>query len=169
MNSDKFSLSVGHAHQLEMAFRRNGWTLAEVEMLREGTVLGELREFLGPDGSIRPPEGFALVPIGDVALIEAAKRGEQASKEAVCREAYEQLRDKAIVEIFSERMTDEVGYSRMLRTKFLGILEEESIRSIADLVRLSKSELYRTHRVGRDMVAYTEAVLAAYNLQLGMS
>lgn len=37
--ADKFTLTVGQAHDLEMAFRRNGWTAADVKRLSEGDLL----------------------------------------------------------------------------------------------------------------------------------
>lgn len=44
--SDKFTLSVGLAHELELAFNRNGWTAEEVKGLVEGHVMTRVREAL---------------------------------------------------------------------------------------------------------------------------
>lgn len=52
MSSDEFTMSVGLAHELEMAFRRNGWSAEEVNRLSEGDTLGKVRRklfFNNPD------------------------------------------------------------------------------------------------------------------------
>ena len=40
--SDKFTMSVGQAHELEMAFSRNGYTNADVKTLSSGDMLGRV-------------------------------------------------------------------------------------------------------------------------------
>ncbi|OGG47769.1 hypothetical protein A3D66_02750 [Candidatus Kaiserbacteria bacterium RIFCSPHIGHO2_02_FULL_50_9] len=42
MANENFTLSVSLAHELEKAFKRNNWTVEEVEKLVGGTVLGEM-------------------------------------------------------------------------------------------------------------------------------
>ena len=48
MSNDKSVLSIGLAHQLDMAFVRNGWVTADVNLLSKGNVLKSVRDsFLG--------------------------------------------------------------------------------------------------------------------------
>lgn len=44
MLNDEFILGQGLGHQLELAFRRNGWTTADVHTLCGGDLLGRLRK-----------------------------------------------------------------------------------------------------------------------------
>lgn len=41
--TDKFILTVGQAHELQHAFHRHGWTVAEVQQLCRGDTLGLVR------------------------------------------------------------------------------------------------------------------------------
>lgn len=43
---DKFTMSVGQAHELEMAFDRNGWNATEVKKLSKGDFLTQVRQVL---------------------------------------------------------------------------------------------------------------------------
>jgi hypothetical protein len=52
--SDKLSLSVGLAHELEMAFSRNGWTNTEIKALCEGDVLAGVRNVVRGVDEIKP-------------------------------------------------------------------------------------------------------------------
>lgn len=46
MENDKFVLTQGQGQQLEFAFRRNGWTEAQVHQLCKGDLLGLVRQFM---------------------------------------------------------------------------------------------------------------------------
>lgn len=56
MRNDEFVLGQGAGHMLELAFRRNGWTLAEVHALSSGDLLGRLRKLM-----LEPAEPAALL------------------------------------------------------------------------------------------------------------
>ncbi|OGL66204.1 hypothetical protein A3B21_01940 [Candidatus Uhrbacteria bacterium RIFCSPLOWO2_01_FULL_47_24] len=42
MSGDTFQMSTGQAHELALAFGRNGWTNADVEKLSEGNTAAGL-------------------------------------------------------------------------------------------------------------------------------
>jgi len=54
--SDKFQMTVGQAHELDMAFDRNGWSAVEVKRLSEGDVLTAVRNVILGHAEIRPIE-----------------------------------------------------------------------------------------------------------------
>jgi hypothetical protein len=54
--SDKFQMTVGQAHELDMAFDRNGWSAADVKELSEGNILTSVRNVLLGYSEIRPVE-----------------------------------------------------------------------------------------------------------------
>ncbi|MBI3335589.1 MAG: hypothetical protein HY001_03775 [Candidatus Portnoybacteria bacterium] len=61
--SDKFSMSCGQEHELEMAFERTGWDNAEVKVLTVGNNLKLVRDFV---------RGYAqLVPVDHVVDCDA--------------------------------------------------------------------------------------------------
>ncbi len=53
---DKFTLDVGLALDLKMAFRRNGWSEAEIKKLTEGDALRNVRGVLLGHAEIKPIE-----------------------------------------------------------------------------------------------------------------
>lgn len=46
MSNDEFVLGAGQAHELELAFRRTGWSNGEVKVLSMGNNLQQVREFV---------------------------------------------------------------------------------------------------------------------------
>lgn len=44
MSNDEFILGQGLGHQLELAFRRNGWSAADVHTICAGDILGRIRK-----------------------------------------------------------------------------------------------------------------------------
>lgn len=72
--SDEFVLGVGQAHELEHAFRRNGWSAAEVKVLSMGNNLTPVREFILGRAEIKlremapePPQQL-LEPVGTITI-----------------------------------------------------------------------------------------------------
>jgi DNA-directed RNA polymerase alpha subunit len=48
--TDTFVMSVGQAHELQTAFRRNGWSASEVKKLCQGDILARVKHLvIGPD------------------------------------------------------------------------------------------------------------------------
>lgn len=52
--ADEFQMTVGQAHELEMAFRRNGWNAVEVKTLSVGNALASVREVILGRSEIKP-------------------------------------------------------------------------------------------------------------------
>jgi hypothetical protein len=54
--SDKFQMSVGQAHELEMAFGRSGWTNADVKKLATGGTLERILSVMRGEAEVKFPE-----------------------------------------------------------------------------------------------------------------
>jgi hypothetical protein len=53
---DKFTMSTGQAHELAMAFGRNGWTNADVKKLTMGGTLARILSVVRGEAEVRFPE-----------------------------------------------------------------------------------------------------------------
>jgi len=77
---DEFVLSVGQAHELEHAFRRNGWNASDVKVLSIGKNLTQVREFILGRAEIKPqetipePPPLFLEPVGTITIPALAGR-----------------------------------------------------------------------------------------------
>ncbi|MFZ4648250.1 MAG: hypothetical protein ACOYMB_01290 [Patescibacteria group bacterium] len=56
MSDNKLMLDVSQAHELKMAFRRNGWTNQDIKTLSEGSVLRRVLAFINGNVGISYPE-----------------------------------------------------------------------------------------------------------------
>jgi hypothetical protein len=54
MSSDEFRMTTGQAHELAMAFGRNGWTNADVKKLSEGDLLARLLPVIRGQAEAKP-------------------------------------------------------------------------------------------------------------------
>lgn len=74
MSTSDLMLDVSQAHELKLAFRRNGWTNADIKALSEGSLLADVLKVVKGQSEIKPiellidcdpdpfiPEGFTLV------------------------------------------------------------------------------------------------------------
>ncbi|MBI5071616.1 hypothetical protein HZB93_01850 [Candidatus Falkowbacteria bacterium] len=54
--SDEFRMTTGQAHELAMAFGRNGWTNADVKKMSEGDLLARLLPVIRGQADVKKPE-----------------------------------------------------------------------------------------------------------------
>ena len=59
MKDDKFEMGTGQAHELAMAFGRNGWTNADIKKLSEGENLIEILSVLRGDIELTPVKSYS--------------------------------------------------------------------------------------------------------------
>lgn len=56
MSANELMLDVSQAHELKMAFRRNGWTNADIKALSEGNFLADVLKLMNGQLEIKPIE-----------------------------------------------------------------------------------------------------------------
>lgn len=137
---DEFTLSVGLAHQLEHAFRRNYWTTADVHRLCRDNTLDLVKEFVDRILSTKMLQQHGHLLVDDVFTVKLCC-GELNSYESVL--------------------------TRLLNALHTGI-GDNPIMTLGELVFYSEIDLLRVPNLGDTSVELAKKVLARYGLYLGM-
>ncbi|MFA5128472.1 MAG: hypothetical protein WC445_00740 [Patescibacteria group bacterium] len=89
--SDEFKMTTGQAHELAMAFGRNGWTNADVKKMSEGNLLTQMllvvrgqAEVKMPSSAVAAEFGYTVVEdveptlksVGDLEFLSFLREGE---------------------------------------------------------------------------------------------